>query len=92
MSLSTRLSGQTTESDPSAESDPSDIWQGARPYASNGCAAGFRIDRDSAAPHCLSLSNLSRAVAGDLKTGASPGVPEVEDEPNNVLASDDFHN
>ena len=39
MSLSARLSGQTTES------DLSDIWQGAPPSASDGWAAGFRIDR-----------------------------------------------
>ena len=39
MSLGARLSGQTTES------DLSDIWQGAPPSASDGWAAGFRIDR-----------------------------------------------
>jgi hypothetical protein len=39
MSLSARLSGQTTES------DLSDIWQGAPPSASDGWAAGFAIDR-----------------------------------------------
>lgn len=43
MSLSARLSGQTTES------DLSDIWQGAPPSASDGWAAGFRIDRPAVA-------------------------------------------
>ena len=48
MSLSARLSGQTTES------DLTDIWQGAPPSASDGWAAGFRIDLISS-PRLLSL-------------------------------------